>query len=176
MLPILYCQCHACWCPGDFRSQGINRHGVISSIRRVNPAGAWPVYTLLVCFTSHIIFYIEGDVTCPLKHLHLWATWQSKPHNLCITGPLFWASPLNSKFPAQRASYVERMSMLWHYDIQLALTFQLLLKLSFLSICPISPNTWYLHNAVAFLHSGFYANWADNYRHPNVLWIALCYE
>ena len=28
MLPILYCQCHACWCPGDLRSQGNSRHGV----------------------------------------------------------------------------------------------------------------------------------------------------
>ena len=28
MLPIPYCQNHACWCPGDLRSQGINRHGI----------------------------------------------------------------------------------------------------------------------------------------------------
>ena len=28
MLPILYCQYHACWCPGDVRSQGISRHGI----------------------------------------------------------------------------------------------------------------------------------------------------
>ena len=25
-LPILRCQYHACWCPGDLRSQGISRH------------------------------------------------------------------------------------------------------------------------------------------------------
>ena len=47
MLPILYYQYHACWCPGDLSRQGINRHGIdhqtgpkleysISSIRKVN--------------------------------------------------------------------------------------------------------------------------------------------
>ena len=28
MLPILYCQYHAYWCPGNLRSQGISRHGI----------------------------------------------------------------------------------------------------------------------------------------------------
>ena len=28
ILPILYCQYHVCWCPGDLRSQGISRHGI----------------------------------------------------------------------------------------------------------------------------------------------------
>ena len=28
MLPILYCQYHSCWCPGDLRSQGISRNGI----------------------------------------------------------------------------------------------------------------------------------------------------
>ena len=28
MLPIVYWQYHACWCSGDFRSQGISRHGI----------------------------------------------------------------------------------------------------------------------------------------------------
>ena len=28
MLPILFCQYHSCWCPGDFKSQVINRHGI----------------------------------------------------------------------------------------------------------------------------------------------------
>ena len=41
MLSVLHSQYHACWCSGDFRSQGINRHGIappeysVSSIRRV---------------------------------------------------------------------------------------------------------------------------------------------
>ena len=28
MLPILYCQYHACWCPGDLNHQGISRLGI----------------------------------------------------------------------------------------------------------------------------------------------------
>ena len=28
MLSILYWQYHACWCSGDFRSQGISGHGI----------------------------------------------------------------------------------------------------------------------------------------------------
>ena len=28
VLPTLYCQYHSCWCPGDFRSRGISRHGI----------------------------------------------------------------------------------------------------------------------------------------------------
>ena len=28
MLSILHNQYHACWCPGDFRSQGISKHGI----------------------------------------------------------------------------------------------------------------------------------------------------
>ena len=37
MLPILYSQYHACWCPGDSRSQGISGHG-IDHIRRNIPS------------------------------------------------------------------------------------------------------------------------------------------
>ena len=28
MLPIVYCQYHACWCPGDLSHKGISRHGI----------------------------------------------------------------------------------------------------------------------------------------------------
>ena len=35
VLPILYCQCHACWCTGDFRSQCINRHGIDLQSRNI---------------------------------------------------------------------------------------------------------------------------------------------
>ena len=38
-LPILQSQYCACWCPGDFRSQGINRHG-IDPIRLAIPSSA----------------------------------------------------------------------------------------------------------------------------------------
>ena len=39
ILPILYCQYYACWCPGDFRSQGISRYG-IDQISRNLPSPA----------------------------------------------------------------------------------------------------------------------------------------
>ena len=35
MLPILYCQYHACWCPGDLRSQGISRHDINPQSRNI---------------------------------------------------------------------------------------------------------------------------------------------
>ena len=35
VLPILYCQCHACWCTGDFRSQCISRHGIDLQSRNI---------------------------------------------------------------------------------------------------------------------------------------------
>ena len=39
ILSALHSQYHVCWCPGDFRSQGISRNGIDSqsqNIRRVN--------------------------------------------------------------------------------------------------------------------------------------------
>ena len=35
VLPILYCQCHACWCTGEFRSQCISRHGIEFQSRNI---------------------------------------------------------------------------------------------------------------------------------------------
>ena len=35
MLPILYCQYHVCWCPGDLWSQGISRHGIDQRSRNI---------------------------------------------------------------------------------------------------------------------------------------------
>ena len=44
MLSVLHSQYHACWCPGDFRSQGISRHGtdtqsqnILSSASELTP-------------------------------------------------------------------------------------------------------------------------------------------
>ena len=33
MLHILHCQYHACWCPGDLRSWGVEKHGIDHIIR-----------------------------------------------------------------------------------------------------------------------------------------------
>ena len=35
MLPILYCQNHGCWCPGDLSRQGISRHGMDQIIQNI---------------------------------------------------------------------------------------------------------------------------------------------
>ena len=35
MLPMLYPQYYACWCPGDFRSQGVNGHGIDQISRNI---------------------------------------------------------------------------------------------------------------------------------------------
>ena len=45
MLPILYCQYHACWCPGDLSHQGISRHG-IDQIR-------WNIHPILFVWLSN---------------------------------------------------------------------------------------------------------------------------
>ena len=44
VLPLLYCQCHACWCTGDFRSQAISRHGIDFQSRNI-PSLAWEELT-----------------------------------------------------------------------------------------------------------------------------------
>ena len=37
MLSVVHSQYHGCWCPGDFRSQGISRHGIDSQSRNIPP-------------------------------------------------------------------------------------------------------------------------------------------
>ena len=39
ILPILHGQYHACWCPGDWRSQGISRHGIDKINRNITVTG-----------------------------------------------------------------------------------------------------------------------------------------
>ena len=40
MLSVLHSQYHACWCSGDFRSQGISRHGIYPQIKNILPPAA----------------------------------------------------------------------------------------------------------------------------------------
>ena len=40
MLPILYYQYYACWCPGDLRIQGISSHGTDPHSQNI-PSLAW---------------------------------------------------------------------------------------------------------------------------------------
>ena len=63
VLPILYCQCHACWCTGDFRSQCINRHGIDFQSRNI-PSLAWEELTLFIfywcCYTPFLFTSFTG--------------------------------------------------------------------------------------------------------------------
>ena len=47
MLPIICSQCYACWCPGDFRSQGISRHGIDQISRNILSLASEELSTLL---------------------------------------------------------------------------------------------------------------------------------
>ena len=59
---ILYCRYHTCWCPGDFRSQGISRHG-IDQMRWNIPSLASEKLT----FKIHILFLLERWIFLWLK-------------------------------------------------------------------------------------------------------------
>ena len=90
MLPILYCQYHVSWCPGDLRSQGISGHGYwpnkpgysIFSIRTVYIEELcklyidqwcqcsvimklWFAYNYLERFTGHTGLALACYMSCP---------------------------------------------------------------------------------------------------------------
>ena len=74
MVSALHSQNHACWCTGDFRSQGIiNRHGIdpqkpeysVSSIRRVKHHD---VMTLWHGDVFHILQWHQFSVKAPQHH------------------------------------------------------------------------------------------------------------
>ena len=46
MLPILYSQYHACWCPGDLRSQGISGHDIDHIRRNIPSLAIEELYTI----------------------------------------------------------------------------------------------------------------------------------
>ena len=54
VLPILYCQCRACWCTGDFRSQCINKHGIDFQSRNI-PSLAWKELRLVCTSCSYAV-------------------------------------------------------------------------------------------------------------------------
>ena len=76
MLSVLCSQYHACWCSGDFRSQGISRNGVdppklvfsISSTRRVN---SYELDDAYLCLELGHHWYRWWFVTVPSYH---WAS------------------------------------------------------------------------------------------------------
>ena len=56
MLPILYCQCHTCWCPGDLRSQGISRYGIDQTSQNIPSLSIRRVNGLLIIIKGHPAF------------------------------------------------------------------------------------------------------------------------
>ena len=71
ILSILYCQYHACWCPGDLQSQGISRRGD-NQIRWNIPSLAWEEFLTLVCRTwswVSVSCLYSSRVHCPLLPL-----------------------------------------------------------------------------------------------------------
>ena len=70
MLPTLYCQCHACWCPGSLKSTVASKHGIDQmnqnilsfSIRKVHLLSTGPLGTNLSKIWNNIHakwFFIE---------------------------------------------------------------------------------------------------------------------
>ena len=80
MLSVIHSQCYTCWCSGDFRSQGISKHGIdpqkleysISSIRsaEINSSqtvlGCWRSFPTRTCPFIRAVAAFIGRVTVPL--------------------------------------------------------------------------------------------------------------
>ena len=49
MLPILCCQFHSCWCPGDLRTRGINKHGIDTISRNILFLASEELIWRLIC-------------------------------------------------------------------------------------------------------------------------------
>ena len=63
MLSVLHSQYRACWCSGDFRSQGISRHGIDPKSRNIpSPASEELTSVDFVCFYSLLFFTL--DIYC----------------------------------------------------------------------------------------------------------------
>ena len=80
MLSILHSQYHACWCSGDFRSQGISRYGIapppppppppmleysVSNIRRVN----LPIFPRVTLLAPGSAYYSSSASEMTLKDM-----------------------------------------------------------------------------------------------------------
>ena len=61
MLPSLYCQYHVCWCPGDFWSQGISRHGIDQ--RSWNIPSLASEELILAWISNHIPSKVWDEIT-----------------------------------------------------------------------------------------------------------------
>ena len=92
VLPILYCQCHACWCTGDFKSQCISRQGIDFQSQNI-PSLAWEELIVPYYLTPASHLWLTNPPPWPLRR-HLlrttmfrrviswWRRWK-RPH-LCL--------------------------------------------------------------------------------------------
>ena len=94
MLPILYCQYHACWCPGDLSRQGISRHGIDSRV----PHPMQPI--LVAAAASHLLWGLERQVDRFIAEE--WQCHQSRGHERATK-----VSPEHSTNHNTRSPYTE---------------------------------------------------------------------
>ena len=65
MLSVLHSQYRACWCSGDFRSQGISRHGIDPKSRNIpSPASEELTSVDFVCIYSLLFFTLDTCIYC----------------------------------------------------------------------------------------------------------------
>ena len=82
VLPILYCQCHACWCTGDFRSQCISRHGIDLQSRNIPSLASEELKSILfltdwgwvthVCVSKLTIIVSDNDLSPGWHQTIIW--------------------------------------------------------------------------------------------------------
>ena len=79
MLSVLHSQYYVCWCSGDFRSQGISRHGIdptkseyfISSIWRVNADQWHKMQYLFKVLQNNSLLLISDHFLLPLLSIFI---------------------------------------------------------------------------------------------------------
>ena len=66
MLPIVYCQHYDCWCPGDLRSQIMNRHGFDHGYRYIPSLASETPF--LNIFLGIVLIFVKEPVSCFESH------------------------------------------------------------------------------------------------------------
>ena len=112
ILPILHWQYHACWCSGDFRSQGINRHGIDPQGRDIQFPASEELMKFRInaivprtnelthgglvmpCTTSKVqVITVSANLACWLISTKpLLVIWKCEPHNTQDTKNFNWQS------------------------------------------------------------------------------------
>ena len=72
MLAILYCQYHACWCSGDFRSQCISRHGIDPQSQNILSPASEELITHPLYFIPNLTHWGRVTHICFVELGHHW--------------------------------------------------------------------------------------------------------